>query len=177
VTHAALAVLAVGACGLTATLAWELGAFASADARIAARPRAAIAAAPAEVMADHTGEWISAILARPVFSPDRRPVAEIASTPGVRSPQGLPRLSGVLVGPFGRSAIFEVDGRRPLVVDEGGRIDTWTVGTIEADAVQISGLGGTRTVRPSFASSASAITTGTPGVATPRQHVGPSSPQ
>ena len=106
-----LAMLLVAAAGLAATLALELGAFAPGDAQIAPRPRAIVAAAPAEVAPDHTREWIAAILARPVFSPDRRPPAEIASTPGVRLPEGLPRLSGVLLGPFGRSAIFAVDGR------------------------------------------------------------------
>jgi hypothetical protein len=172
-----LAMLLVAAAGLAATLALELGAFAPGDAQIAPRPRAIVAAAPAEVAPDHTREWIAAILARPVFSPDRRPPAEIASTPGVRLPEGLPRLSGVLLGPFGRSAIFAVDGREPLVVDEGGRIDAWTVGTIEADTVQVSGPGGARTVHPSFASSSSATATGTAGATMPPQRVGSSSPQ
>ncbi|HLB97958.1 MAG TPA: hypothetical protein VJK90_09870, partial [Acetobacteraceae bacterium] len=61
-----LAMLLVAAAGLAATLALELGAFAPGDAQIAPRPRAIVAAAPAEVAPDHTREWIAAILARPV---------------------------------------------------------------------------------------------------------------
>jgi hypothetical protein len=174
--RATLAVLLVAAAGLAATLAWELGAFAPRDALIAPRPRAAAATAPPEAAPDHTREWIAAILARPVFSPDRRPAADIASTPGVRLPEALPRLSGVLVGPFGRSAIFAVDGRKPLVVDEGGRIDAWTVGTIEADTVQVSGPGGARTLHPSFASPP-ASAADPAGATMPRQRIGLSSAQ
>jgi hypothetical protein len=166
--RATLAVLLVAVAGLASTLAWELGAFASADARLVPRPRAAVAVARAEAAPDHTGEWIAAVLARPVFSPDRRPAAVVASAVGVALPQGLPRLSGVLVGPFGRRAIFAVEGRRPLVVDEGGRIDAWTVRTIGEDAVEVSGPGGARTLHPSFASSAASPA----GVTMPRQRIG-----
>ena len=180
--RATLAILLVAAAGLVATLAWELGAFASPDTRIAPRPRAAVATAAPGAAPDHTSEWIAAILARPVFSPDRRPPAEIASTPGVRLPEGLPRLSGVLVGPFGRSAIFAADGRKPLVVDVGGRIDAWTVRTIDVDTVQVSGPGGARTLHPSFASSAAgpaslASPAGAVGATMPRQRLGSPSAQ
>ncbi len=61
-------------------------------------------------------------------------------------------LGGVLVGPSGRSDIFAADGRKPLVVAVGGHIDAWTVRSIEADAVEVSGPGGAGTLHPSFAS-------------------------
>ena len=170
------AILPVCATVLVATLAWELGAFASPDTRIAPHPRAAAATAAQDATPDHTSEWIAAVLARPVFSPDRRPPAEIASTPDVRMADGLPRLSGVLVGPFGRSAIFAADGRKPLVVDVGGRIDAWTVRTIDVDTVQVSGPGGARALHPSFA--LSPTDPASPAGATmPRQRVGSSSAQ
>jgi hypothetical protein len=165
--RATLAALLVAIAGLAATLAWELGAFASPDARIVPQPRAAVAVAPAEAAPDHTGDWIAAILARPVFSPDRRP-AVVASATGGRLPEGLPRLSGVVVGPFGRSAIFAADDRKPLVVDEGGRIGAWTVRTIDAGTVEVSGPGGARTLHPSFASSPASPA----GATTPRQRIG-----
>lgn len=165
--RATLAVLLVAIAGLVTTLAWELGAFAAPDAPIVPRPHVAVAAAPAEAAPDHTREWIAAILARPVFSPDRRPAA-MAAAAGVRLPEGLPRLSGVLVGPFGRSAIFAVEGRKPLVVDEGARIDVWTVRTIDADAVEVVGPGGARTLHTSFASSPASPA----GATMPRQRIG-----
>ncbi len=179
--RATLAILLLAVAGLAAMLAWELGVFAPSDTLIAPHPRAAVAAAPPQVAPDHTGEWLATILARPVFSPDRRPATAIASTPGVRSPEGLPRLSGVLVGPFGRSAIFAADGRKPLVVGEGGHIDAWTVRTIDADEVEVSGPGGASRLRPSFASSsavqAGAGPVGPAGATMPRLRIGSPSPQ
>jgi len=179
--RAALAILLLAVGGLAATLAWELGVFAPSDTLTAPRPRAAVAAAAPQVAPDHTSEWLAAILARPVFSPDRRPASAGTSAPGARSPEGLPRLSGVLVGPFGRSAIFAADGRKPLVVGEGGHIDAWTVRTIDADEVEVSGPGGASTLRPSFASSsavqAGAGPAGPAGATMLRQHVGSPSPQ
>jgi hypothetical protein len=64
----------------------------------------------------------------------------------------------VLVGPFGRSAIFAADGAadgaaegaRLLVVSEGGRVNAWTVRRIAAGEVQMVGPGGDRIVHPSF---------------------------
>jgi hypothetical protein len=99
VIRTAPAILPALAVGLVATLAWELGAFASPDTRIAPHPRAAAATAAQDAAPDHTSEWIAAVLARLVFSPDRRPPAEIASTPGVPVADGLPRRgSSSLVG-------------------------------------------------------------------------------
>jgi hypothetical protein len=176
VIRATPAILLVAATGLVATLAWELGAFDSSRMRIAPHPRAVVATAAPDPAPDHTSEWIATILARPVFSPDRRPPAEIASTPGMRIADELPRLSGVLVGPFGRSAIFAVDGRKPLVVDVGGHIDAWTVRTIDADTVQLSGPRGARTLHPSFASSPAGAADPA-GATMPRQRIGLSSAQ
>jgi hypothetical protein len=55
-----------------------------------------------------------------------------------------------MVGPFGRSAIFALDGASPVVLAEGGRINVWTVHRIDAAAVEVVGPRGTRTLRPSF---------------------------
>jgi hypothetical protein len=94
---------------------------------------------------------VATILTRPLLSPDRRPPrGAVAAVPGERPADALPRLSGVLVGPFGRSAIFATDGARPIVVGEGGRVDAWTVRRIEVEGVEVAGPGGVRTVHPSF---------------------------
>lgn len=139
---------------LVATLAWEVGLFAPPDRPAVARPRASVAAPPSSAVPDHTGDWVATILARPLLSPDRRPAPEVsAAGSGSRAPDGLPRLSGVLVGPFGRSAIFAADGAKPVVVGEGSRVSAWTVRLIQAGEVQVVGPGGVRTLHPSFPTS------------------------
>lgn len=152
----ATSALFVAAAGLMATLAWEVGAFAPPDHTAVARPRAAVAAAPLAAVLDHTGAWVSTILARPLLSPDRRPPSVASAAAGAGVSDSLPRLSGVLVGPFGRSAIFAADGAKPIVVGEGGRINAWTVRLIEAGEVQVTGPGGSRTMHPSFQDSPAA---------------------
>jgi hypothetical protein len=147
----ATGILLASAAGLTAALAWEVGAFAPADRAAVSRPRNSVAAPTAAAPADHAGDWVATILARPLLSPDRRPPSLASEAPrGDRLPDGLPRLSGVLVGPFGRNAVFAVEGAKPVVVSEGGRINGWTVRLIEAGEVQVVGPGGAKTVRPSF---------------------------
>jgi hypothetical protein len=141
--------LVVAAFGLAATEAWEVGAFAPPDRAAKLRPHASAAAVVSAIPPDHTNDWVTTILARPLFSPDRRPPAEASTGSGERL-LGLPRLSGVLVGPFGRSAIFASDGGKALVVGEGGRVADWTVRVIEAGSVDVIGPDGARTLRPSF---------------------------
>jgi hypothetical protein len=88
-------------------------------------------------------------VAPPLFSPDRRPAADAASVAGSSLP-GLPRLAGILVGPFGRSAIFAADGSKPIVVQEGGRVGAYTVRSIEMTQVRIVGPDGAQVLNPSF---------------------------
>jgi hypothetical protein len=157
------------ATGLAATLAWEAGAFAPSRRAAPAHPSASADAPPQAAAPDHTLDWVATILARPLLSPDRRPPPEaVAAAPGALVTDGLPRLSGVLVGPFGRTAIFAAEAAKPVVVGEGGRVDAWTVRRIEAGEVQVAGPGGVRTVHPSFPASGAE-----PGrAAAPGQRVG-----
>ncbi|MCQ8279325.1 hypothetical protein NFI95_12820 [Acetobacteraceae bacterium KSS8] len=84
------------------------------------------------------------ILARPVFSPQRRPPSV-----AVAGPQ-QPRLSGIIVGPNGRRAIFAGAGdARGTVVDVGGQAGAWRVLAINDHAVRVSGPDGVRTLHPS----------------------------
>src|SRR5262249_12983841 len=135
--------------GLAATLAWEVDGF-SPQPRPDELPRPTPAAASTEAAPlDHTDDWVASILARPLFSPDRRTRADGPIASGA-APVGLPRLSGVLVGPFGRSAIFASDAGKPLIVAEGSRVAAWTVRTIAAGSVEIVGPGGSQTLHPAF---------------------------
>jgi hypothetical protein len=159
----------MAAAGLLAvTLAWELGAFASEEPIAVHHPRA-VAAAPPAALPDHTDEWVTTVLARPLFSPDRRPPSEAATVAaGSQTPEGLPRLTGVIVSPSGRSAIFANEGGKPVVVTEGGRVNAWIVRAIDIGTVRVSGPGGARDLHPSFEAAPATQTGATP----PRQRIG-----
>ena len=90
------------------------------------------------------------LLARPLFSPDRRPTADAVTVASGRTVPGLPRLAGILVGPFGRSAIFATNGAKPIVVQEGGRVAAYTIKSIEATQVRLLGPDGAQVLYPSF---------------------------
>jgi hypothetical protein len=141
--------LVIGA-ALIAIIAWEIGYAPTADVA-SPHPRVVVAGArqPA-AEADHTTEWVATVLARPLFSPDRRPAAAETATIGGTGLPGLPRLTGILVGPFGRQAIFAVNGRKPIVVEEGARIDAYTVKSIDVAQVRLVGPEGVRVLNPSF---------------------------
>jgi hypothetical protein len=101
---------------------------------------------------DHTDEWVTTTLARPLFSRDRRP-APASSSPAAAAAEidGLPRLTSVLVGPFGRIAIFAAaEGSKPLVLNEGGSLGAYSVNAIVPGQVTVKGPEGVRVLRPAF---------------------------
>jgi hypothetical protein len=98
----------------------------------------------------YTNDWVATVLARPLFSPDRRPAADAVTVASGRTVPGLPRLAGILVGPFGRSAIFATNGAKPIVVQEGGRVADYTIKSIEATQVHLLGPDGAQVLYPSF---------------------------
>lgn len=112
------------------------------------QPRAATAASPMSAPTiGHAADWVAAILTRPLFSPDRRPSADAVAA---ADHAGLPRLSGIAIGPSGRSAIFDADGSKPIVIAEGGRIGAYTVRSIDPGQVRVVGPNGAQTLTPSF---------------------------
>lgn len=94
---------------------------------------------------------VQEILARPLFSPDRRPAAASA-----RSVSGLPRLSAILLADARKTAIFSVAGGKPIVAEEGARIGVYEVRTITDSGVTVAGPDGTTVLRPVFDSASSA---------------------
>jgi hypothetical protein len=148
----------LSATGLAALVALEV-ANAPQDTVGPLPPRAvAISSSPKSVASDHSGEWVSTILGRP-FSPDRRPSSTPAAVAGL---PGLPRLSGIMVGPFGRSAIFAVEGAKPLVAQESARVAGYTVKAIEVTQVRLIGLNGNVVLYPTFAAAAASRVTKAP---------------
>ena len=134
------------AAALTATVAWELGMFAGPQAAILAPPRPAAAGPLATPAADRVGAWVVTALARPLFSPTRRPSAIGSAMSG----DGVPRLTGIVVGPFARKAMFAPAHGKSVVLGEGDRIESYTVTSIEPGQVRLSGVDGERVLHTSF---------------------------
>jgi len=89
--------------------------------------------------------WMTVILTRPLFAPSRQ------APGGSAAPAGALRLSGVIVGPSGRQAIFEPPaGGKPVVVGVGERVGGAVVRSIGPDLVLMTGVDGPRVLRPSF---------------------------
>ena len=111
-------------------------------------PRAQARAA-SEDPEDHTDQWVATALARPLFSRDRRPTPVAAASGGGPAQGGLPRLTGVVIGPFGRTAIFAgPDGGKPVAVSEGKTLGAYTVRAIAPGRVTVTGPEGERVVMP-----------------------------
>jgi hypothetical protein len=105
--------------------------------------------APADAAADQVRRWAAASLARPLFNPDRRPIAPAAS--GSDAAAGLPRLSGIMITPAGRRAIFAATGGgKPVVVVEGGTVGGNLVQSITIGEVVLIGPDGRHSLHPTF---------------------------
>jgi hypothetical protein len=92
---------------------------------------------------------VDGILARPLFTATRRPAVRLAGP--AAAPANQPRLTGILINGSSRSVIFAApEGGRPVVAQEGAQVGGYTVTSIEAGQVTLSGPDGTRTLRPAF---------------------------
>jgi len=101
--------------------------------------------------ADHTEEWVATALARPLFSPDRRAPRQAVAIAAAPAFVDLPRLSGILVTPSGRSAIFAPSGGgKPVVATEGSTLDTYVIRSIEPEQVTLMGPKGSLVLHPAF---------------------------
>jgi hypothetical protein len=83
--------------------------------------------------------WREMMLSRPLFDPTRRPAAPAqAPTAAV----DLPRLSGIMVTPAERIAVFSPATGTPIIVHQNSRFGPYTVLAISDDHVTIKGPGG-----------------------------------
>jgi hypothetical protein len=172
-THAASFVLAAVAVALIGTIGFELYA-SSGEGNVTtaatAKPHSPMLPQQAPDQQDRGQEWVATILARPLFSRDRRPLAAPGQNAAVAA-TSVPRLTGILISPLGRTAIFAaVNGGKPIVVSEGGHLGRFVVQSIDVGQVTIIGPGGQNMLRPSFDNA----TASTPPVApAPRNNMGP----
>jgi len=144
--------LVLAAAALGGTIALELGwRLPDSDLMVPATAPLPAPAAPASkpaADADDAGRRVAEVLARPLFSPGRRPAAEAAGPAAAAAV--LPRMTGVIVTPTGRRAIFVNGAGKPTVVTEGERIGAYAVQSIEAGRVTLAGPDGQRVVAPAF---------------------------
>jgi len=93
-------------------------------------------------------ELVRASLAHPLFSATRRPPDQ--PTAGRGSDPGLPnvRLTGIVIEPDRRLAIFAVPGGKPLTRAEGETINEWRLESIGPNQVSLSGPTGITTLAP-----------------------------
>jgi general secretion pathway protein N len=90
---------------------------------------------------------VATILSRPLFSAGRRPPEDASDSAPDTSLSDM-RLTGILISPKQRLAIFAKSGGKPLVRSEGEMIDDWRVDDIAARSVSLSGPAGTTTLAP-----------------------------
>lgn len=106
------------------------------------RQQAKVEPRAAQGPSDRTDNWLTTALARPLFSRDRRPTDAGPNSAGTTL-GSLPRLTGVVIGPLGQSAIFAAtNGGRPTVVTVGKTLGEYTVEKIEPGGVTVSGPNG-----------------------------------
>src|SRR6266478_5215132 len=87
-------------------------------------------------------ELVAATLARPLFSATRRP-AERAVPDRPADPELTNvRLTGIVIEPDRRTAIFAVQGAKPPVRSEGETVNGWRLDSIAPREVRLSGPAG-----------------------------------
>ena len=95
-----------------------------------------------------TAKDVATIVARPLFSPTRRP-RQTAKSEGATDPElSDVRLTGIVIEPDRRLAIFAVAGAKPRTLSLGEALNGWKLDSISPEEVSLSGPGGTRTLQP-----------------------------
>lgn len=118
-------------------------------------PQLALTLAPALSENVNSLHRVTELLTRPLFSPSRRPPAETAHPVNVPS-KLLSRLSGVVVSPSGRFAIFDSgDGSRSIIAKVGDHVGATAIEIIAAGQVAVREADGTVMLHTAFASQAS----------------------
>ena len=110
--------------------------------------RQADARTPPRVQWPRAEEAATAILARPLFSPTRQPPARDGIGAPTDAGLGDVRLTGIIIEPERRLAIFAIPGAKPISRSEGGTVNDWRVESIAPDAVALTGPTGSTTLRP-----------------------------
>lgn len=142
--------IALALAGLGAVAAVVLPTLLQAPTPDIAADRRASPATPAQHPRD-VDTWEAASLARPLFNRGRRPPAETRQLAAASPPPAAPRLTGVLVGPFGASAVFVAGGSdKPVTVQEGDQMGIYRIRRITPGEVLVDSPDGPLVLHPSF---------------------------
>jgi len=99
-------------------------------------------AAPPTVFA-----WRDVMLSRPLFDPTRRPSAP---TVDPTAPVEIPRLSGIMITPAEKIAVFSPAVGPPIIASQNSRFGSFTVLAIADDSVTLKTPGGVIVLRSDF---------------------------
>jgi hypothetical protein len=123
---------------LAGVLGWE--GLPEADVPVVVTPVVTPMAGVATAVVVPVGAWTDAVLGRPLFAKDRRPLAHVAGVVAGVAPEVLPRLAGTVRSGDGMVAIFVPGGtapadpaakaapaEKPVVVGRAGMVAAWTV--------------------------------------------------
>ncbi len=88
------------------------------------------------------------LLSRPLFDPSRRPPA--APTQEPTAPVEIPRLSGIMITPTEKIAVFSPAMGAPIIVSQNSRFGPFTVLAISRESVTIKSPSGVIVVRWDF---------------------------
>src|ERR1700736_2080679 len=93
-------------------------------------------------------ELLWATLSRPLFSATRRPSERTAPDRPADPELANVRLTGIVIERDRHTAIFAVQGAKPLVRSEGETVNDWHLDAIGPREVTLTGSAGTTTLQP-----------------------------
>ena len=118
----------------------------------------ALPTAAQPIAGGQAAEYARIVLARPLFTKDRRPPSGATGAAAVAD-ETLPRLSGIVIAAAYRRAIFDGNGR-PKAYREGDRVGRYTILAIGKQQVTLAGPDGEQAIGLSFgANRPTALTT------------------
>ncbi len=93
-------------------------------------------------------DLLAATLSRPLFSATRRPSERAAPDRPADPELANVRLTGIVIERDRHTAIFAVQGAKPLVRSEGETVNDWHLDSIAPREVTVTGPAGTTTLEP-----------------------------
>jgi hypothetical protein len=102
---------------------------------------------PTDAEVDRT-QLVPVILGRPLFNPTRHPPPTTGTEVSSNFELSGARLTGIVIAPGERLAIFDIKGAKPVVLNEGEIVSGWRVDSIAPSEVSLVGPAGVKTLQP-----------------------------
>ena len=100
------------------------------------------------VQSPRVDDLVATTLSRPLFSATRRPTERAAPDRPADPELTNVRLTGIVIERDRHTAIFAVQGAKPLVRSEGETVNDWHLDAIAPREVTVTGPAGTTTLEP-----------------------------